>query len=110
VAAARGGDPDQLKDVQAYLAVKLRDKGPLDFQQAGGQDTSWIQVGEKSLQGRRQGRYRGNEGAACGRRFEWGKQGLTQRQVFADARSISCTTDHEHFGLHSVKYGLCLGL
>ena len=45
VTAARGGDPDQLKDVQAYLAVKLRDKGPLDFQQAGGQDTSWIQVG-----------------------------------------------------------------
>jgi hypothetical protein len=43
--AQRGGNPSQLHDVQAFLAVKFRDKGHLDFQQQGGHDTSWIQVG-----------------------------------------------------------------
>ncbi|KAI8465435.1 MAG: Nup93/Nic96-domain-containing protein [Monoraphidium minutum] len=42
--AQRGGDPDKLRDIQAYLSVKFKDRGPLDFQQAGGQDTSWVQV------------------------------------------------------------------
>lgn len=46
VAAERGADPDQLKEVQAFVAVKHgRQRGPLDFQQAGGLDTSWTQVG-----------------------------------------------------------------
>ncbi|KIZ06517.1 hypothetical protein MNEG_1431 [Monoraphidium neglectum] len=40
--AQRGGDPDQMRD--AYLSVKFKDRGPLDFQQAGGQDTAWVQV------------------------------------------------------------------
>jgi hypothetical protein len=31
-------------DPQAYLSVKFKDRGALDFQQAGGQDTSWVQV------------------------------------------------------------------
>jgi hypothetical protein len=45
--ALRGGDPDQLKDVQSYIAVKFRDAGQLDFQGvpgSQGQDTTWAQV------------------------------------------------------------------
>ncbi|GAX79377.1 hypothetical protein CEUSTIGMA_g6819.t1 [Chlamydomonas eustigma] len=42
--AERGADPDQLREVQAFIQVKYGSKGPLDFQQPGGQDTSWIQV------------------------------------------------------------------
>lgn len=42
--AQRGGDLDPLREVQAFLAAKLQGKGPLDFQQAGGHDTAWIQV------------------------------------------------------------------
>lgn len=44
VAAERGADPDPLREVQSYIAVRLGNKGPLDFQQPGGHDTSWIQV------------------------------------------------------------------
>lgn len=44
VTAQRGADPDMLRDIQAYLAVKMRGRGDLDFQQPGGHDTSWIQV------------------------------------------------------------------
>jgi nuclear pore complex protein Nup93 len=43
-AAHRGGDPDRLREVQAYLALRLRDRGALDLQQVGGHDTSWAQV------------------------------------------------------------------
>ena len=43
-AAPRGGDPDRLREVQAYLALRLRDRGALDLQQVGGHDTSWAQV------------------------------------------------------------------
>eukprot|EP00879_Flechtneria_rotunda_P017063 GHRR01017870.1.p1 GENE.GHRR01017870.1~~GHRR01017870.1.p1 ORF type:complete len:730 (+),score=267.93 GHRR01017870.1:831-3020(+) len=43
-AAQRGADPDQLRDVQAYLAVRFRDKGTLDLQAPGGLDTTWAQV------------------------------------------------------------------
>eukprot|EP00878_Enallax_costatus_P026786 GHUV01028785.1.p1 GENE.GHUV01028785.1~~GHUV01028785.1.p1 ORF type:complete len:713 (+),score=229.05 GHUV01028785.1:118-2256(+) len=42
--AQRGADPDPLRDVQAYLAVKFRDKGTLDIQAPGGLDTTWTQV------------------------------------------------------------------
>lgn len=42
--AQRGADPDPLRDVQAYLAVKFRDKGLLDIQAPGGIDTTWTQV------------------------------------------------------------------
>jgi hypothetical protein len=48
--ALRGGDPDQLKDVQSYIAVKFRDAGQLDFQGvpgSQGQDTTWAQVGQQ---------------------------------------------------------------
>mmetsp|Transcript_22946 Transcript_22946/g.58630 ORF Transcript_22946/g.58630 Transcript_22946/m.58630 type:complete len:864 (-) Transcript_22946:363-2954(-) len=46
LAAERGADPDQLREVQAYIQVKLggSGRGVLDFQQAGGVDTSWVQV------------------------------------------------------------------
>ena len=43
-AAHRGGDPDRLREVQAYLALRLLDRGALDLQQVGGHDTSWAQV------------------------------------------------------------------
>ncbi len=43
-AAQRGADPDPLRDVQAYVAVRFRDRGTLDLQAAGGMDTSWSQV------------------------------------------------------------------
>jgi hypothetical protein len=43
--AQRGADPDPLRDVQAYLAVKFRDKGLLDITAPGGVDTTWAQVG-----------------------------------------------------------------
>ncbi|MEW5300072.1 MAG: hypothetical protein WDW36_003029 [Sanguina aurantia] len=42
--AERGPDPSDLKEVQAYLAIKLKNRGLLDFQAAGGHDTCWIQV------------------------------------------------------------------
>jgi nuclear pore complex protein Nup93 len=42
--AQRGADPDPLRDVQAYLAVKFRDKGLLDITAPGGVDTTWAQV------------------------------------------------------------------
>lgn len=43
-AAQRGGDPDPVKEIQAFIQVKFGPKGPLDFQAPGGHDTSWIQV------------------------------------------------------------------
>ena len=42
--AQRGADPDPLREVQAYLAVKFQDKGVLDTQAPGGVDTTWTQV------------------------------------------------------------------
>lgn len=42
--AQRGADPDPLRDVQAFLAVKFRDKGVLDINATGGIDTTWTQV------------------------------------------------------------------
>ena len=42
--AERGADLEQLREVQAYILVKYGSKGSLDFQQAGGHDTSWLQV------------------------------------------------------------------
>ncbi|EFJ49173.1 hypothetical protein VOLCADRAFT_120776, partial [Volvox carteri f. nagariensis] len=42
--AERGPDPDSLRDVQAYVQVKFRDRGPLDFATPNGMDTSWIQL------------------------------------------------------------------
>lgn len=42
--AERGGDPDTLREVQAYIQVKHSSHAPFDFQQIGGQDTSWLQV------------------------------------------------------------------
>ncbi|GLC39227.1 hypothetical protein PLESTM_000866000 [Pleodorina starrii] len=42
--AERGPDPDSLRDVQAYVQVKFRDRGPLDFAAPNGMDTSWIQL------------------------------------------------------------------
>lgn len=44
LAAERGADPDQLREVQAYVQVKFRERGALDFMQPGGLDTSWIQL------------------------------------------------------------------
>ncbi|KAL6753158.1 Nup93/Nic96-domain-containing protein [Haematococcus lacustris] len=47
VAAERGADPEPLREVQAYVQVKLgggAGRGPLDFQSPGGLDTSWMQV------------------------------------------------------------------
>jgi hypothetical protein len=44
--AQRGADPHPLRDVQAFLLVKFRDRGPLDLSGAGGVDTSWAQVNE----------------------------------------------------------------
>lgn len=44
-AAQRGADPDPLRDVQAYIMVKYKDKGPLDLVAGpGGLDTTWAQV------------------------------------------------------------------
>lgn len=42
--AERGADPDPLREVQAYITVKMSGRGPLDFQQPGGLDTTWQQV------------------------------------------------------------------
>ncbi|GFR48472.1 hypothetical protein Agub_g10163, partial [Astrephomene gubernaculifera] len=44
--AERGSDPDALREVQAYVQVKFRDRGPLDFSASsgGGLDTSWVQL------------------------------------------------------------------
>ncbi|KAG1678895.1 hypothetical protein FOA52_003563 [Chlamydomonas sp. UWO 241] len=42
--AERGADPEQLREVQAYIQVKYGGRGPLDFQQPGGHDTSLIQA------------------------------------------------------------------
>ncbi|KXZ50944.1 hypothetical protein GPECTOR_14g190 [Gonium pectorale] len=42
--AERGPDPDALREVQAYVQVKFRDRGPLDFASPGGMDTSWVQL------------------------------------------------------------------
>lgn len=42
--AQRGADPDPLRDVQAFLSVKFRDRGTLDLAGQGGIDTSWAQV------------------------------------------------------------------
>jgi len=42
--AERGSDPEQLREVQAYIQVKYGGRIPLDFQQPGGQDTSLVQV------------------------------------------------------------------
>ncbi|WIA20104.1 hypothetical protein OEZ85_005959 [Tetradesmus obliquus] len=47
--AQRGADPDPLRDVQAYLAVKFRDKGLLDITAPGGVDTTWAQFRDKGL-------------------------------------------------------------
>ncbi|KAG2437935.1 hypothetical protein HXX76_005551 [Chlamydomonas incerta] len=46
LAAERGADPDYLREVQAYVQVKFRDRGALDFAAPGGagMDTSWIQL------------------------------------------------------------------
>lgn len=44
LAAERGADPDSLREVQAYIQVKFRDRGPLDFASPNGLDTSWIQL------------------------------------------------------------------
>mmetsp|Transcript_26955 Transcript_26955/g.58903 ORF Transcript_26955/g.58903 Transcript_26955/m.58903 type:complete len:850 (+) Transcript_26955:117-2666(+) len=42
--AERGADPEQVREVQAYIQVKYGSSGALDFQQPGGHDTSWMQV------------------------------------------------------------------
>lgn len=42
--AERGADPEQLREVQAYIQVKYASRGPMDFRQPGGHDTAWIQV------------------------------------------------------------------
>ena len=34
----------QLREVQAFIQVKYGGRGALDFQQAGGHDTTWVQV------------------------------------------------------------------
>jgi len=47
--AERGADPEQLREVQAFIQVKYGSRGPLDFQQPGGHDTTWIQVRGGSL-------------------------------------------------------------
>ncbi|KAG2493502.1 hypothetical protein HYH03_008318 [Edaphochlamys debaryana] len=44
LAAERGADPDFLREVQAYVQVKFRDRGPLDFAAPNGLDTSWVQL------------------------------------------------------------------
>ncbi|GIL76174.1 hypothetical protein Vretimale_5759 [Volvox reticuliferus] len=42
--AERGADPDPLREVQAFIQVKFRDRGPLDFAAPNGMDTSWVQL------------------------------------------------------------------
>lgn len=50
--AERGADPEQLREVQAYIQVKYASRGPMDFRQPGGHDTAWIQVGRGIAGGR----------------------------------------------------------
>eukprot|EP00887_Chlorella_sp_A99_P000841 scaffold5.g841.t1 len=42
--AALGGSPSRLGLVNAFLRVKEKDRGPLDFDQPGGLDTTWRRV------------------------------------------------------------------
>lgn len=42
--AALGGSPSRLGLVNAFLRVKEKDRGALDFDQPGGVDTSWMRV------------------------------------------------------------------
>ncbi|PSC75508.1 nuclear pore complex NUP93A-like [Micractinium conductrix] len=42
--AALGGSPSRLGLVQAFLRVKERDRGALDFDQPGGVDTTWMRL------------------------------------------------------------------
>jgi nuclear pore complex protein Nup93 len=42
--AALGGSPSRLGLVQAFLRVKEKDRSPLDFDQPGGADTTWLRI------------------------------------------------------------------
>lgn len=42
--AALGGSPSRLGLVQAFLRVKEKERGPLDFDQPGGVDTTWQRI------------------------------------------------------------------
>lgn len=99
--AQRGADPDPLRDVQAYLAVKFRDKGLLDITAPGGIDTTWTQVGTYGMAGR------------------WIPGTCSNRHSCCPACSIhGCSmfellmtnVRHGHSsGLHAVQDGNCLG-
>lgn len=39
--ASLGGSPTRLDWIRAYLRLKEKDRGPLDFDAPGGADTSW---------------------------------------------------------------------
>ncbi len=42
--AALGGSPSRLGLVQAFLRVREKERGPLDFDQPGGVDTTWQRI------------------------------------------------------------------
>ena len=41
VQASLGGSPTRLDWIKAYLRLKEKDRGPLDFDAPGGADTTW---------------------------------------------------------------------